>query len=268
MPRPAVGNQVVVVQLLPCAIWPASCTAVLRWRPPHPPSASETGSTRASASSLSGLRSWPRRSARSTASRPAIRLRWSHGIDASRGAPPETSASAWAHAAAPRGQMMHNVPAFFEVFWGCLHAGLTVAPLNAKLHAKEIAFCLGRSSARAVFADGKLQSTVEDAVEQAGGTSSGVSLLRVGDEQWRAPCSTGHAEPGRRPAPLPAGTRRSSRATLRARSRARRRTRCSTGWLRWRQALRRGSSSPLARPVDQRRRCSPTRTCARRAAPS
>ena len=46
-----------------------------------------------------------------------------------------------------------NVPAYIETLFACWWVGLTAVPVNAKLHAKELAYVLDNSSARWVFAD-------------------------------------------------------------------------------------------------------------------
>jgi long-chain acyl-CoA synthetase len=46
---------------------------------------------------------------------------------------------------------MKNCPEYYEILFACWHAGLTAVPMNAKLHAKEFAFILENSGARACF---------------------------------------------------------------------------------------------------------------------
>ncbi|MGE0385146.1 MAG: AMP-binding protein [Gammaproteobacteria bacterium] len=46
-----------------------------------------------------------------------------------------------------------NCPEYLEVLFACWHAGLVAVPVNAKLHAREIAFILDDCTAAAVFAD-------------------------------------------------------------------------------------------------------------------
>jgi acyl-CoA synthetase (AMP-forming)/AMP-acid ligase II len=55
---------------------------------------------------------------------------------------------------------MKNCPEFYEVVFACWHAGLTAVPMNAKLHAKEFAYILENSGAKACFATPDLQSSV------------------------------------------------------------------------------------------------------------
>ena len=49
--------------------------------------------------------------------------------------------------------------------FACWHAGLICVPINAKLHAREIAFILQSSNARVVFVSPDLSSTVSDALK-------------------------------------------------------------------------------------------------------
>src|ERR1043166_3152400 len=52
---------------------------------------------------------------------------------------------------------MKNCPEFYEVLLACWHAGLTAVPMNAKLHAREFAYILENSGAKACFATPELQ---------------------------------------------------------------------------------------------------------------
>ena len=47
---------------------------------------------------------------------------------------------------------MKNCPEYYEILFACWHAGLTAVPMNAKLHAKEFAYILENSGAKACFA--------------------------------------------------------------------------------------------------------------------
>ena len=46
---------------------------------------------------------------------------------------------------------MKNCPEYYELMFACWHAGLTAVPMNAKLHAKEFAYILENSGAKACF---------------------------------------------------------------------------------------------------------------------
>jgi len=56
---------------------------------------------------------------------------------------------------------MKNCPQYWEVLFACWHAGLTVVPMNAKLHAREFAYIIGNSGARACFATADLAGSIE-----------------------------------------------------------------------------------------------------------
>jgi long-chain acyl-CoA synthetase len=59
---------------------------------------------------------------------------------------------------------MRNCPEFYEVLFACWHAGLTAVPMNAKLHAKEFAYILENSGAKACFATPDLQVSVPNGI--------------------------------------------------------------------------------------------------------
>ncbi|MGH3893594.1 MAG: class I adenylate-forming enzyme family protein [Rhodococcus qingshengii] len=46
---------------------------------------------------------------------------------------------------------LHNSPPVLETIFGCLAAGLVVVPMNARLHAKEMAYIVGSSGAKALI---------------------------------------------------------------------------------------------------------------------
>lgn len=55
---------------------------------------------------------------------------------------------------------MHNDPAYLVAFYGIWMAGAVVVPINAKLHAREVAFIVEDSGARLVFASPDLMDAV------------------------------------------------------------------------------------------------------------
>jgi long-chain acyl-CoA synthetase len=72
---------------------------------------------------------------------------------------------------------MKNCPEYYEILFACWHAGLTPVPMNAKLHAKEFAYIVENSGAKACFvspelqqdvANGILTKEIEDLREEAG----------------------------------------------------------------------------------------------------
>jgi len=81
------------------------------------------------------------------------------------------------------GIFMRNVPEYFEVLFGTWFAGASAVPVNAKLHAREIAFILGDCQARILFATDDLRQTVAAAGE-AGYVPR--RLVVAGDAEYRA----------------------------------------------------------------------------------
>lgn len=59
--------------------------------------------------------------------------------------------------------VMRNCPAYLALFFACWRAGLICVPVNAKLHAREIAHILDDSGADLVFVTADLAATVQDA---------------------------------------------------------------------------------------------------------
>jgi long-chain acyl-CoA synthetase len=55
---------------------------------------------------------------------------------------------------------MKNCPEYYEILFACWHAGLTAVPMNAKLHAKEFAYILEDSGAKACFVTPDLAASV------------------------------------------------------------------------------------------------------------
>ena len=51
---------------------------------------------------------------------------------------------------------MKNCPEIIETIYAIWHAGLSVVPINAKLHPREFAYILEDSGAKACFATGDL----------------------------------------------------------------------------------------------------------------
>ena len=56
-----------------------------------------------------------------------------------------------------------NCPEYLEILYACWHAGLVAVPVNAKLHADELAFILSDSGARACFFSGGIAGRLETA---------------------------------------------------------------------------------------------------------
>ncbi len=55
---------------------------------------------------------------------------------------------------------MPNAPAYLEILFGAWYAGLCAVPMNAKLHAREFAYILENSGARACFASADLAAAI------------------------------------------------------------------------------------------------------------
>jgi len=72
---------------------------------------------------------------------------------------------------------MQNCVEYFEVLFALWHAGLVAVPVNAKLHARELAWILGNSGAKACFAIGDVEG-VE--VIDVRGKAYGALLLDTG----------------------------------------------------------------------------------------
>jgi len=62
---------------------------------------------------------------------------------------------------------MKNCPEYYEVLFACWHAGLTAVPMNAKLHARELATILENSGARLSFVTPDLEAAVPGGVSVA-----------------------------------------------------------------------------------------------------
>ncbi|MBM3542524.1 MAG: long-chain fatty acid--CoA ligase, partial [Alphaproteobacteria bacterium] len=63
---------------------------------------------------------------------------------------------------------MRNHPAVVEILFACWHAGLIAVPVNAKLHARELAFVLAHSGARLCIATPDTVKDAAAAAEEAG----------------------------------------------------------------------------------------------------
>jgi long-chain acyl-CoA synthetase len=91
------------------------------------------------------------------------------------------------------GIMLPNVPYFPVIYYGVLRAGAVVVPMNVLLKGREVAFYLGDSGAKAVFA---WHGFAEAA--QAGAQEAGAELILV--EPGKAEEMIGAAEPVTEPA--------------------------------------------------------------------
>lgn len=58
--------------------------------------------------------------------------------------------------------VMTNVPEYLEVLFGIWWAGLVAVPINARLHAREVEYILGKSSARICFVNADTESSLRN----------------------------------------------------------------------------------------------------------
>ena len=82
---------------------------------------------------------------------------------------------------------MKNCPEFYEALFACWHAGLTAVPMNAKLHAKEFAYILENSGARACFVSPDLAPSIPtgiEVVEELLGEEGAAAEVRPDDPAW------------------------------------------------------------------------------------
>ena len=63
--------------------------------------------------------------------------------------------------------IMKNCPEIIETIYAAWHAGLSVVPINAKLHPREFGYILEDSGAKVCFATGELMESVKDAKTNA-----------------------------------------------------------------------------------------------------
>jgi long-chain acyl-CoA synthetase len=66
------------------------------------------------------------------------------------------------------GVMLPNVPEFAAVYYGVMRAGGVVVPMNVLFKEREVAFYLGDSGAKVVFAWGAVATAAQDGAERAG----------------------------------------------------------------------------------------------------
>src|SRR5829696_1674693 len=66
------------------------------------------------------------------------------------------------------GLMLPNVPYFPSIYYGILRAGGVVVPMNVLLKAREVAYYLGDSGAKLVFAWGDFAEAAEGGASEAG----------------------------------------------------------------------------------------------------
>ncbi len=74
---------------------------------------------------------------------------------------------------------MSNHPDYLAILFAIWHAGLVAVPINAKLHAREIAYIVADSNSRLCFCGAEIAGSLEPLV------LPGVRLLVPGDQDWR-----------------------------------------------------------------------------------
>jgi long-chain acyl-CoA synthetase len=82
---------------------------------------------------------------------------------------------------------MKNCPEFYEVLFACWHAGMTAVPMNAKLHAKELAYILESSGARVCFVTPDLDASIPNGMtvdEGLFGEEAPPAEVRPEDPAW------------------------------------------------------------------------------------
>ncbi|WP_207539342.1 class I adenylate-forming enzyme family protein [Sabulicella rubraurantiaca] len=92
-----------------------------------------------------------------------------------------------AHLGLPPGErvalLMTNGPETLPALFACWQAGLVAVPVNAKLHAREVAFILEHSGARLLFTTPDLAGTAQEAVS---GLLPQPEVIEAGGAAWRA----------------------------------------------------------------------------------
>ncbi len=80
---------------------------------------------------------------------------------------------------------MTNGPEYIELMWAAWHAGLAIAPMNARLHPREFEFILGNCGVRYCFATTELAGALSAQL----GAGSAVRVIDVASVDYRALCA-------------------------------------------------------------------------------
>ncbi len=88
-----------------------------------------------------------------------------------------------------------NVPEYIETLFACWWAGAVAVPVNAKLHASELAYVLDDSGARCAFVDGEWQAAIAAAQLGSGALAH---VIAFGGDAYRR---LAHAEAAHAPSP-------------------------------------------------------------------
>ncbi len=81
--------------------------------------------------------------------------------------------------------VMTNAPIYAELFYACWWAGLAVVPVNAKLHAREVAFILDHAQAGAAFVCADSADLAARAAREA---HSAIAVIDVGSPEFARLC--------------------------------------------------------------------------------
>jgi long-chain acyl-CoA synthetase len=79
---------------------------------------------------------------------------------------------------------MKNCPEYYEILFACWHAGLVAVPMNAKLHAKEFAYILENSGAKACFGAIAGAIPVEELKNLRGDEAAAPAEVQPDDPAW------------------------------------------------------------------------------------
>lgn len=80
--------------------------------------------------------------------------------------------------------LMSNSPAYVEILYACWWAGLAAVPVNAKLHAREVAYVLDHSGARVAFVSADTAATFAAAVRELAGPAP--AAIEAGSADYAA----------------------------------------------------------------------------------
>lgn len=69
-----------------------------------------------------------------------------------------------------------NSPRLLEVIYGCFAGGLIVVPINARLHAREMAYIASHSGAKVLIHGGEYQAGIADAIDAFAGLEQRICL--------------------------------------------------------------------------------------------
>jgi acyl-CoA synthetase (AMP-forming)/AMP-acid ligase II len=77
--------------------------------------------------------------------------------------------------------LAHNCSEYIETLFGCWYAGLVIVPINARLHAREVAYIFRDTGARVCFSSADLVETAAAAAAQA---ASAIRIVELGSAEY------------------------------------------------------------------------------------